>query len=75
MDLSGSTAFYANTAELARDTQTDVEMSAEEVSRRRQHLFWLLKQKTRSRQASSQPLLLRQEWRADLADSDVFIFS
>ncbi|KIC48197.1 hypothetical protein [Tateyamaria sp. ANG-S1] len=75
MDLSGSTAFYASTAELAGLAQTGIEMSADEVSKRRQLLFWLLKQEKRAPQKSSQPFLLRQEWRVGLADGDVFLFT
>ena len=75
MDLSGSKAFYTSTDAVACGGQIGVEMSADEVSRRRQLLFYLLKQKTRVPQDSRQPLLLRQEWRVEFFDQDVFVFS
>ncbi|MEM8656364.1 MAG: hypothetical protein AAGF36_16655 [Pseudomonadota bacterium] len=75
MDLSGSKAFYASNAECAGASEHKFEMDSYEVAQRRRLLFWLWKQKDLQVQETHQPLLLRQEWRMDHADSDVFIFA
>ena len=75
MDLSGSKAFYASNAECAGASEHKFEMDSYEIAQRRRLLFWLWKQKDRQSQKASQPLLLRQEWRAEIADSDVFVFA